>query len=56
MTHPFVSRRYTHQLLDWVEEGAIDKDMLIRACVGWMSEDEVRQMMLANDFIGNELD
>lgn len=44
-------RKYTTMLLDMVEEGVLDRDAVILACVKYMSEDEVRDMMHANDMI-----
>lgn len=44
-------RKYTNKLLEMVDEGLIDKDALIVACLKYMSEDEVRDMAEANEFI-----
>ena len=44
-------REYTNQLLEMVEQGLLDRDTVIMACVKYMSEDEVRDMMLANEFV-----
>lgn len=44
-------RKYTTMLLDMVEEGVLDRDAVILACVKYMSEDEVRDMMHANEMI-----
>jgi hypothetical protein len=49
-----MSREYTNKLLEMVEEGLLDKDMVIMACVKYMSEDEVRDMMEANEFLEHE--
>lgn len=46
-----MSRDFTVKLLDMVNDGLLDKDMVIMACVKYMSEDEVRDMMFANDFV-----
>ncbi len=51
-----MSREYTNKLLEMVEEGLLDKDMVIMACVKYMSEDEVRDMMEANEFLEHEED
>lgn len=45
-----MSREYTNELLRLVEEGALDRDTVIMACVKYMSEDEVKDMMHANEF------
>ena len=46
-----MSREYTDHLLELVEEGVLDKDMVIMACVKYMSEDDVKDMMIANEFV-----
>jgi hypothetical protein len=43
-------------LLDMVEEGILDKDNVILACVKYMSEDDVRDMMHANEMIIDDED
>jgi hypothetical protein len=49
-----MSREYTNKLLEMVEEGILDRDNVIMACVKYMSEDEVRDMMHTNEFIEDE--
>ena len=50
-------RRYTNLLLEMVDEGLLDKDNVIMACVKYMSEDDVQDMMEHNEFIRpDELD
>lgn len=44
-------RKYTKQVLDLVEQGMIDKDILIRDLLGWMSEDDVREFIERNDYV-----
>lgn len=46
-----MARDFTNKLLEMVEEGVLDRDTVIMACVKYMSEDEVRDMMFANDFL-----
>ena len=48
------SRKYTNTLLDMVDEGLLVKDTVILACVKYMSEDEVKDMMECNEFILDE--
>ena len=43
-------REYTVKLLEAIQEGLIDRDAVISAALQVMSEDEVRDMMFANDF------
>ena len=44
-------RKYTTMLLAMVEEGILDKDNVILACVKYMSESDVEDMMRVNDMI-----
>ena len=50
----FKSREYTNKVLKAVEEGILDKDMVILACLNWMSESSVEQMCDANLFFEHE--
>ena len=45
-----MSREYTNELLDLVEQGLLDKDAVILACVRYMSEQAVQDMMELNGF------
>jgi hypothetical protein len=47
--HLVDGRKNTNKLLDMVEEGLIDKYTVILMCVKWMSEDDVTEMMRANE-------
>lgn len=47
-------REYTNKLLEMVEEGVLDKDAVISALVGYMSEREVEDCMRINDFLYEE--
>lgn len=44
-------RYYTNLLLEMLEEGLLDKDDVILACVKYMSESDVQDMMEYNGFI-----
>ena len=46
-----MTREFSTKLLDMIDDGLLDKDTVIMACVKYMSEDEVRDMMFANDFV-----
>lgn len=35
-----MTRKYTKKLLEMIEEGLLDKDAVIMACVKYMSEDD----------------
>jgi hypothetical protein len=41
-------------LLEMVEDSVIDRDHVIMACLKYMSEDDVRDMMECNEFINEE--
>ena len=47
-------RRYTNHLLDLLDEGYLDKGTVILACIKYMSEAEVKDMMYINDLILKE--
>jgi len=49
-----MAREYTNKLLEMIEEGLLDKDEVIMACVKYMSEDDVKDMMHYNDLIIRE--
>ena len=51
-----MTRFYTNMLLELVEDGMLDKDTVIMACVKYMSEDDVKDMMQCNEFIEPEED
>ena len=44
-------REYTNLVLEMVEEGILDKDVVIMACLKYMSEADVRDMAEANGFV-----
>jgi|TARA_B110000196_G_scaffold239529_1_gene207964 hypothetical protein len=47
-------REYTNLLLERIEEGLYDKDQVIMACVKYMSEDNVKDMMHCNEMLFDE--
>jgi hypothetical protein len=49
-----MTREYTTKLLEMVEEGILDRDNVIMACVQYMSEDDVKDMMECNEFLNEE--
>lgn len=49
-----MTREYTTKLLEMVEEGILDRDTVIMACVKYMSEDDVKDMMHCNEMILEE--
>jgi hypothetical protein len=46
-----MSREYTSRLLDLIEDGMLDRDTVIMACIKYMSESDVQDMMEMNEFI-----
>jgi len=49
-----MTREYSTKLLEMVEEGLLDRDTVIMACVKYMSEEEVKDMMHCNEFLADE--
>ena len=49
-------RQATDKILEMVEEGILDKDMVIMSCLKYMSEDDVADMAHSNEFFINEED
>ena len=43
-------REYTNKLLDMVDEGIVDKDILIRELLNYMSEDDVKDFVITNEY------
>jgi len=48
------SRKVTNKILEAVEEGLLDRDTVIMACLKYMSEDDVADMAHANEFFTHE--
>ena len=51
---PLKTRQYTEAFLEMVQDGILDKDLVILACLKYMSDDEVRDMAEANGFFPEE--
>lgn len=51
-----VRRHTTERILLMVEDGLLDRDTVIMACLKYMSEDEVADMARANEFFHDEED
>jgi len=49
-------REATNKILEMVDDGILDKDMVIMACLKYMSEDDVADMAHCNEFFLNEED
>ena len=44
------TRQSTERILEMVEDGILDRDTVIMACLKYMSEDDVADMAHANEF------
>lgn len=44
-----MTREATCKILEMIEEGILDKDYVIMACLKYMSEDDVKDMAHANE-------
>ena len=49
-----MTREYTTKLLDMMDEGLISAEMVAEMALAYMSEDDVKDMMLANDIVDYE--
>lgn len=49
-----MARLNTNYLLESIEEGLIDRDTVILACLSYMSEDDVTDMCRMNGFFIDE--
>lgn len=46
----YITRQMTNKILEAVEEGRLNKDTVILACLKYMSESDVADMAHANEF------
>jgi len=44
-----MSREATNRLLEMIDNGLLDRDTVIMACIKYMSEDDVADMMHINE-------
>lgn len=49
-----MTRRYTRMLLEMIESDMLDEQTVINACLNYMSEDDVKEMMRVNDFLPDD--
>ena len=47
-------RKMTTKLLEAIEDGLLDRDTVIMACVKYMSEEEVSDMCHCNEFFDDD--
>lgn len=48
------AREYTNMLIEQAESGLIDSDILVTELLLWMSESEVKQFAIDQDYIETE--
>ena len=51
-----MAREATDLILTMIDEGVLDRDTVILACLKYMSEDDVRDMAQINEFFYDEED
>lgn len=51
-----MTREITNKILEAVEEGLLDRDTVIMACLKYMSEDDVADMARSNEFFEDDED
>lgn len=49
-----MTRKITNEILTMLEEGVLQPDTVILACLQYMSEDEVADMAHANGFLDDQ--
>ena len=49
-----MARQYTNKLLDMIAEGLLETEAVLLACLKYMSEDDVKDMMHFHKFIEDE--
>ena len=49
-------RKYTNKIIELVDEGAVDRDALIRDLMLWMDESDVEEFYDRMNFLNEELD
>lgn len=48
------TRKVTNLLLTWIEDGILDPQTVLEACLSYMSEADVEDMARSNDFLPDE--
>lgn len=49
-----MTRRVTNKLLEMMEEGTLDAEVLVRSCLAFMSEADVAEMAVGEGFLEEE--
>jgi len=50
------TRKVTNQLLELIDDGILDPQTVLEACLKYMSEDDVADMAHSNEFLEEEED
>lgn len=50
------TRKVTNQLLELIEEGVLDPQTVVEACLSYMSEADVADMARSNELLPDEAD
>lgn len=48
------ARKFTNELWEMIENGLLSHETVLTACLKYMSEDDVKDMMECNEFILDE--
>ena len=49
-----MTRRVTNKLLEMMEEGTLDAEVLVRSCLAFMSEADVAEMAVGDGYLEEE--
>lgn len=50
------TRKITNQILELIEEGVLDPQTVVEACLSYMSESDVSDMAHSNDLVSEDED
>jgi len=51
-----MTREYTNKLLEMIADGLLNKDLVINAFCSYLSEDDIKDLMISNEFIDEDED
>lgn len=51
-----MARKFTKKLIEMMEEGSVDPEVVARAALNYMSESDVEEMALDEGFVEEDLD
>lgn len=51
-----MARKFTNELIDLVDEGILSAEDVLTACLKYMSEDDVKDMAICNEFLSEDDD